>query len=94
MEGFPGVDYKDNSVTFVTDDLADAYDGLVAIVGVARRSYSGVLVEQLRAHPNGGEILDAYGVALTERWLDVESDRWSAPERAGGAPDRKYHGYQ
>jgi len=95
MEGFPGIDYADNSVTFITDDLADAYDGLVAIVGVARRSYSGVLIEQLRARPDGEEILDAYGVALFERWLDVESGRWSAPART--APDsagRKYHGYQ
>jgi len=53
------------------------------------------LIEQLRARPDGREILDAYGVALFERWLDVESDRWSAPERAAtDTGERRYHGYQ
>ena len=95
MEGFPGIDYADNSVTFVTDDLAEAYDGLVKIVGVATRAYSGILFEQLRARPDRDEILDAFGVALTERWLDVESGRWAPPERADDeTPGRKYHGYQ
>lgn len=95
MDGFPGIDYEDNSVTFATDDLADAYDGLVAIVGVASRSYSGVLIEQLRARPDGEEILGAYGVALFERWLDVESRRWSAPERTtADTSGLKYHGYR
>lgn len=95
MEGFPGVDYADNSVTFVTDDLAEAYDGLVKIVGVARRAYSGILFEQVRARPDRDEILDAFGIALTERWLDVESGRWAPPERADeDTRGRKYHGYQ
>ncbi len=95
MQGFPGIDYSDSSVTFVTDDMADAYDGLVAIVGVARKSYSGILMEQLVGLPSRDEILAAYRVGLFERWLDVESGRWSAPESA--APDtagRRYHGYQ
>ena len=95
MEGFPGVDYADNSVTFVTDDLADAYDGLVAIVSVATRSYSRVLIERLRARADGDEILERYGNALMERWLDVESGRWAAPERGtADTSGRQYHGYR
>jgi D-amino peptidase len=95
MEGFPGIDYADNSVTFVADDLADAYDGLVAIVGVARQSYSGVLMEQLRRLPEGSEVFANYRVDIMERWLDVESGRWAAPDRAtANNADRRYHGYQ
>ena len=95
MDGFPGIDYADNSVTFVTDDLADAYDGLVAIVGVARQSYSGVLMEQLRRLPEGSEVFANYRVDIMERWLDVESGRWAAPDRAAADnADRRYHGYQ
>jgi len=93
MKGFPGIDYSDSSVTFVTDDMADAYNGLVAIVGVARTSYSGVLMEQLVGLPNRDEILAAFRVALFERWLDVESGRWAAPERpAADTTGRRYHG--
>jgi len=94
MEGFPGVDYADGAVTFVTDDLRDAYDGLVAIVGVARQAYASVLREQISAQDNGDAIFDAYGIALMERWLDVESGRWAAPEAVQATGDRKYHGYR
>lgn len=94
MEGFPGVDYADGAVTFVTDDLADAYWGLEAIVGVARQQYASVLREQIRAHDPEGEIFDAYGVALMERWLDFESGRWAPPEPAAPAAARMYHGYR
>ncbi len=94
MEGFPGVDYADNTVSFVTDDLRAAYDGMVAIIGVARQSYPRVLFEQLRARADGQEILDAYGIALFERWLDVESGRWAPAERPAPSGPRRYHGYQ
>jgi len=95
MEGFPGVDYADNQVTFVTDDLRDAYDGLVAIVGVAGQSYSVVLGEVIRAHPETNNVFASYRVALFERWLDVESGRWSAPPpAAANTAGRKYHGYR
>lgn len=96
MEGFPGVDYVDNTVSFVTDDLRETYDGLVAIIGVATRSYPSVLFDLLRARADADAVFDAYNVALTERWLDVESGRWSPDEPAESptSPGRKYHGYR
>ena len=95
MDGFPGIDYADNQVTFVADDLRAAYDGLVAIVGVARQSYSGVLSEVINAHPETDNVFASYRLALFDRWLDVESGRWTAPEP--GLPNtegRQYHGYR
>lgn len=92
MEGFPGVDYADNSVTFEAADLAAAYDGLGAIVGVATRGYASVLGEVLRAHPDGDAIRAAYSEALMARWFDVESGRWQPAEEAPPTP-RKYYGF-
>jgi D-amino peptidase len=92
MEGFPGVDYAENSVTFVAADLAEAYEGLGAIIGVATRGYTSVLGEVIRAHPDAAGIREAYGEALMARWFDVESGRWQ-PEEETPSPPRKYYGF-
>ncbi len=92
MEGFPGVDYSDNSVTFEAADIVEAYDGLGAMVGVATRAYASVLGEVVRAQPNAAEIQAAWGEALMARWFDVESGRWQ-PEEESPRPARKYYGF-
>jgi len=92
MEGFPGVDYADNSVTFEAADLAEAYDGLGAIIGVATRAYASVLGEVIRAHPDAAGISEAFSEALVARWFDVESGRWQ-PEESPPPPPRKYYGF-
>ena len=94
MRGFPGIDFEQDRVSFVVNDLADAYDGLTAIVRVATQSYSGVLREVIRARPESGEVFDAYNVALMERWLDFESGRWSPAEPAEPPAGARYHGYR
>ncbi len=94
MDGFPGVDYADNTVTFVADDLGQAYEGMVPIVGVATRAYERVFIERLVGQEGGAELEAQYWGWLTERWLDVESGRWSPPEPGSGTSDRKYHGYR
>ena len=94
LEGFPGIDYDDNSVSFVTDDLRAAYDGLTAIVAVARTAYPQVMFELLRERPDAAGTFDEYSTRLFERWLDVESGRWQPPEGAAGTGRRRYHGYR
>lgn len=96
LEGIPGMNFKDDTYTFVTDDLHDAYDGLVATVGLATTGYFSLLVEALRAHPEGSEILAAHGESLSKRWFDQESGRYQPPVPAGPAtdPGRRYHGYR
>lgn len=92
MDGFPGVDYADNTVTFQAVDLAEAYEGITSIVRVATRGYISVLGEVLDAHPDASEIREAYGEALMARWFDVESGRWQ-PEEETPPPPRKYYGF-
>jgi D-amino peptidase len=92
MDGFPGVDYADNSVTFEAADFGEAYEGLTNIVGVATRGYISILGEVIQAHPDAREIRAAYSEALTARWFDVESGRWQPEEETPPAP-RKYYGF-
>jgi D-amino peptidase len=94
LEGFPGIDYEDNSVTFMASDLREAYDGLGAVIGVATGAYVDMLFEEIRSRPEGGEIIDAFVTALSDRWFDVESGRWSPEEPPPAPPGRKYHGFR
>lgn len=95
LDGVPGIQYADNSVTFVANDLRDAYDGLQELVNVARVAYLNILMEQLRDRRDWQEIRGRFRNALDERWLDYESGRWEPEERAGDPKEpRQYHGYR
>lgn len=95
LEGIPGIDYTDDTLTFVTDDLRAAYDGLVEAVGLARIGYVNMLREVIRSRPDAAEIFDAYREAVSQRWFDQESGRYARP--ASGAAEQpatgRYHGY-
>jgi D-aminopeptidase len=93
LEDVPGIAYADETVTFTAPDFAAAYDGLIGLVTVARTGYASVLQETLREHPDGADILARNRARLFERWMDVESGRWSAPEPEPTEP-RRYHGAQ
>lgn len=96
LDGIPGVEYEDDTLTFVTDDMRAAYDGLVEIVGAATVGYLSLLQEVVRDRPDGDEIMAAFRAALSQRWFDQESGRYERPTpTAGGAsgPER-YHGYR
>ena len=73
FEDFPGIQYDDNTITFVVEDLREAYDGLQAVIGMATLGYRSVLNERLREIPNIREIIDDYNAALFDRWMDFES---------------------
>lgn len=96
LEGVPGIDYENDSLGFVTDDLRAAYDGLVEIVDLATIGYLGVLQEVVRGRPDGAEIMAAFGDALGRRWFDEESGRYRRPEPGEGGIEavRRFHGYR
>jgi D-amino peptidase len=94
LEGVPGIQYADNTVTFEADDFMAAYHGIEALVGVAQRGYWRLYNEVLRQHPDGDEIQGLIREAVDQRWFDVESDRWSPPEPEAETPEEKrYFGY-
>jgi len=96
LEGIPGIDYENDTFTFVTDDLRAAYDGLVATVNVATLGYVGVLQEVILGRPDGGEVMGEFRDALSRRWFDQESGRYERPASAAaaGGAGQRYHGYR
>jgi D-amino peptidase len=92
LEGVPGIDYKDETVTFVATDFGEAYDGLIELIGVATTNYSRLLVENLRGTPGGEKVLNEYNDQLMGRWLDFESGRWTPPAPEPPVEGQLYHG--
>jgi hypothetical protein len=91
LKGIPGINYSDQTVTFSAPDYRAAYDGVLALVTAARASYSNVLVETVRKHPDGRKIMADYGDALFVRWMDYESGRWKPPV-AQAQTNKTFHG--
>jgi D-amino peptidase len=91
LRDVPGIAYADETVTFTAPDFAAAYDGLIALVTVARTGYASVLQETLSEHAAGSEIRDRNRVRLFDRWMDYESGRWTQPAPEA-APRRVHHG--
>src|SRR5262245_52244478 len=79
LNGVPGITYKDQTVTFTAPDFRAAYDGVIALVGVARSSYPQVLQETVRKQVDGQKTMADYSDALFVRWMDFESGRWQPP---------------
>ena len=96
LEGVPGMDYADDTYSFTAADMREAYDGLVAVVGLARVGYQSLLQEVVAARPDGGEIQSAFGEALWQRWHDQESGRYERPGAGAaiGEMIRRFHGYR
>lgn len=92
LAGVPGLDYADQRASFEAADFRAAYDGLVALVGVARGGYAAVMSETGRAMA-GPTFGPTYSDALFARWLDFESGRWSPPQAPPSAP-RTFHGFR
>ncbi|MDE2980576.1 MAG: M55 family metallopeptidase [Gemmatimonadota bacterium] len=104
LEGIPGLDggdgtgaaYADDTYSFTAADMRGAYDGLVAVVGMARVGYQSLLQEVVAARQDAGEIQSAFGEALWQRWHDQESGRYERPGagEAIGEMIRRFHGYR
>ncbi len=92
LKDIPGIDCKDNTVTFEAASYKEAYDGITALISVATRGYRSLLFEVLKKQENWKEIYMAYGELLEKRWADVESGRWSPP-KPPERKKRKYYGY-
>lgn len=96
LEGVPGMDYADDTYSFTAADMREAYDGLVAVVGLARVGYQSLLQDVVAARPDGGEIMSGFSDALWQRWHDQESGRYARPEAGAalGEMIRRFHGYR
>jgi len=80
LDSVPGINYKDQTVSFTAPDFEHAYRGIVALVSVASQGAAiATMREALRLQPNNAELTRAIGEFRTNRWLDYESGRWTPP---------------
>ena len=91
LQGVPGITYANETVTFTAPDFRAAYDGVLALVRVARAGYPQVLVETVRGLPDGKQVMANYSDALFMRWMDYESGRWKPPV-ASPSSNKTFHG--
>ncbi|MEP7347140.1 MAG: M55 family metallopeptidase, partial [Gemmatimonadaceae bacterium] len=96
LRGVPGVALSadGDEVVFEASDFQGAYDGLNALIGVARLAYPTTTNEIIREHRDNVLIARLQRERLMERWMDVESGRWSPPAPPAALPGRKYYGAQ
>ena len=79
LEGVPGIDYQDQTVTFTAENFQEAYDGIAAFIGVATRGYVRLLVDVIDTHDNARKIFTEYGERMDATWVEVESGLWKQP---------------
>lgn len=94
LRDVPGVTLNErgDQVTFEARDFLGAYDGLSALIGVARLAYPATTNEVLRGHPDSTRIARLQRERLMERWFDVESGRWQPPAAAAAPPGQRFYG--
>jgi D-amino peptidase len=95
LDGIPGIDYADSTLSFPADSLRHAYEVLGRLVGAATGGYMSILRQSLRDHRAAPEIMTAMQQNLVKAWFDYESGRWKPPApRPASTDGRKHHGYQ
>lgn len=95
LDGVPGIDYNDQTVTFTAENYQEAYDGITALIRVATRGYTRLLRDVIDKHDNARQIYKEFGEKIEVTWAEVESGLWNppaSPEKKKS--ERKYHGYQ
>jgi D-amino peptidase len=92
LQGVPGIDYAPDTVRFTAPTFRAAYDGITALVRVARGGYPSLWGETLADVPGGADLRQKYSDALFLRWMDAESGRWKAAPPRPRPAGRKYHG--
>jgi hypothetical protein len=90
LEGIPGIDFADSTVTFAADSIGDAYRTIQRLVRVAGTNYSGILSGTVAASPGGAALMQLNRQNLVKAWFDYESGRWTPP--AAPVASQRFHG--
>ncbi len=101
LEGLPGIDYQDQTVTFQAANFQEAYDGIRAFMEIAHDGYWEILQNIALSQEDGGETFLQWKDEMLAAWIAQESggEENTAPaedpaEDAEDSPPRKYFGSQ
>jgi D-amino peptidase len=95
LEGVPGIDYKDQTVTFTANNFQEAYDGITALIGVATRGYNRIMNDVVRNLENFDKIREEMFNNFESVWVEVESGQWKPPTPTKKQDEKKkYFGVQ
>jgi D-amino peptidase len=94
LEGVPGINYKDHTVTFPAKTYREAYDGIVKLIRVAGLGRLKLMQEYLAQSEQGPQIIKevrAYMLKKYEDWMAGKWDPDAAPVQEE-KKDEKYFG--
>jgi D-amino peptidase len=94
LEDIPGLNCKDNTVTFEAATYQEAYDGIETLIGVATIGYYYLLFEVVEKSDDAKDIYQDYRQLLYKRWSDVEDGKWTPPKphKTKKTSKKKYFG--
>jgi len=94
FEDIPGIDYQDQTVTFMAADFMEAYDGIRGLMSAAQIGYCQLLMGTLFQSEQGQEFFQSFKKDFFSLWADVESGRWKPPAPAArpASAKKKYFG--
>jgi len=84
LEGVPGINYKDRTVTFPAKTYREAYDGIVKLIQVAGLGRLKLVQEYLAQSEQGPQIIKevrAYMLKKYEDWLAGKWDPDAEPKK-------------
>jgi D-amino peptidase len=81
LENVPGIDYQNNTVTFTAENYREAYDGILAFIGVAGSGLSNIMNEYIASREDARYIRTGYWQFLINRLVDFWAGRWSPPSQ-------------
>jgi len=94
LEGVPGINYKDHTVTFSAKTFREAYDGIVKLIQVAGFGRLKLMQEYLAQSEQGPQIIKevrAYMLKKHEDWMAGKWNPYAKPEKEENK-DIKYFG--
>ena len=93
LDGVPGIQYADSTVTFAADSMAAMYKTWLKLVGVATSGYNRIF-QRTVAQEGNAALMTKFGHNLEKAWFDYESGRYTPPPPRTPPAGKKYHGFQ
>jgi len=88
LEGVPGINYKDHTVTFPAKTYREAYDGIVKLIRVAGLGRLKLMQEYLAQSEQGPQIIKEVRAYMLKKYEDWMAGKWD-PDAAAVQEEKK-----